>query len=178
MLALDSSLSYGFCECYRCLFAHLDQCYAHQTSHLGVLVVDEALDQWFDGRRVLGFSQPPNGATANVLAVAGKRFDKRRHRIWSANPAQFERNERTTPVHRRSEHICKERNAAFVPEFAQKLGRVLALWIPFLLVAIPTAYLWYRDRRRLPSGHCRKCGYNLTGNVSGVCPECGCATKA
>lgn len=20
---------------------------------------------------------------------------------------------------------------------------------------------------------CRKCGYNLTGNVSGVCPECG-----
>ncbi len=22
-------------------------------------------------------------------------------------------------------------------------------------------------------GHCRNCGYNLTGNVSGVCPECG-----
>jgi hypothetical protein len=20
---------------------------------------------------------------------------------------------------------------------------------------------------------CRKCGYNLTGNVSGICPECG-----
>lgn len=26
-------------------------------------------------------------------------------------------------------------------------------------------------RRREPS--CRACGYNLTGNVSGVCPECG-----
>lgn len=25
-------------------------------------------------------------------------------------------------------------------------------------------------------GHCRRCGYDLTGNVSGVCPECG--TKA
>lgn len=25
---------------------------------------------------------------------------------------------------------------------------------------------------------CRACGYNLTGNVSGVCPECGCATVA
>jgi hypothetical protein len=27
-------------------------------------------------------------------------------------------------------------------------------------------------RIRLP-GRCRKCGYNLSGNVSGVCPECG-----
>jgi len=24
-----------------------------------------------------------------------------------------------------------------------------------------------------PSGHCTKCGYDLTGNVSGRCPECG-----
>ena len=22
-------------------------------------------------------------------------------------------------------------------------------------------------------GHCRKCSYDLTGNVSGICPECG-----
>lgn len=22
-------------------------------------------------------------------------------------------------------------------------------------------------------GHCRRCGYDLTDNVSGVCPECG-----
>lgn len=24
-------------------------------------------------------------------------------------------------------------------------------------------------------GHCRSCGYNLTGNTSGICPECGSA---
>lgn len=24
-----------------------------------------------------------------------------------------------------------------------------------------------------PAGHCRSCGYNLSGNVSGICPECG-----
>jgi hypothetical protein len=45
--------------------------------------------------------------------------------------------------------------------------------MPFLIVALATAYLWWSDRRRIPPGHCRKCGYNLTGNVSGVCPECG-----
>ena len=28
-------------------------------------------------------------------------------------------------------------------------------------------------RRRYPEGHCQACGYDLTGNVSGICPECG-----
>ena len=28
-------------------------------------------------------------------------------------------------------------------------------------------------RGRHPPGHCQQCGYNLTGNVSGKCPECG-----
>ena len=50
----------------------------------------------------------------------------------------------------------------------------LPFWIPFMLVALPTAYLFWRDRdRRYPPGHCQKCGYDLQGNVSGVCPECG-----
>jgi hypothetical protein len=30
-----------------------------------------------------------------------------------------------------------------------------------------------RRRRRQRKGLCVRCGYNLTGNVSGVCPECG-----
>jgi hypothetical protein len=49
----------------------------------------------------------------------------------------------------------------------------LTCWIPLVVVAIPTALLWHRDRRAHPAGHCRTCGYNLTGNVSGRCPECG-----
>jgi hypothetical protein len=38
--------------------------------------------------------------------------------------------------------------------------------------------------RRLKSGEqvnhplCRKCGYSLTGNVSGVCPECGAEARS
>jgi rubrerythrin len=26
------------------------------------------------------------------------------------------------------------------------------------------------------SHHCHNCGYNLTANTTGVCPECGAAT--
>jgi len=32
--------------------------------------------------------------------------------------------------------------------------------------------LWY-GRKYHPSGFCLNCGYDLTGNVSGICPECG-----
>jgi hypothetical protein len=32
-----------------------------------------------------------------------------------------------------------------------------------------------RLNRRSEPGHCLHCGYDLTGNVSGICPECGVA---
>jgi hypothetical protein len=50
---------------------------------------------------------------------------------------------------------------------------LVPLWLPLAVLAIPTAILWWLDRRSRSPGHCRKCGYNLTGNVSGRCPECG-----
>ena len=47
-------------------------------------------------------------------------------------------------------------------------------WIAVMLAGVPTAVLWQFDRRKtIPPGHCRSCHYNLTGNVSGRCPECG-----
>jgi hypothetical protein len=46
------------------------------------------------------------------------------------------------------------------------------LHIPLLFVALPTGYLFWRDRR-YQSLSCQGCGYDLTGNVSGACPECG-----
>ena len=51
----------------------------------------------------------------------------------------------------------------------------IPLWFPFLLVAVPTAWSWRRSR--YPFGFCQACGYDLTGNVSGRCPECGRAIE-
>jgi hypothetical protein len=33
--------------------------------------------------------------------------------------------------------------------------------------------MWIRRNRPRLAGQCLSCGYDLTGNVSGVCPECG-----
>jgi len=50
----------------------------------------------------------------------------------------------------------------------------IPLWLPFLLIALPTGFLFWSDhRRRMRAGCCGKCGYDLTGNSSGTCPECG-----
>ncbi len=49
------------------------------------------------------------------------------------------------------------------------------IWMVLAGVAILTAILWCRDPRCIPPGYCRKCGYDLTSNMSGVCPECGTA---
>lgn len=48
----------------------------------------------------------------------------------------------------------------------------IPFWCPLLAFAFPTYILWRRDRR-YPEGHCQGCGYDLTGNESGVCSECG-----
>ena len=59
------------------------------------------------------------------------------------------------------------------PNVKQGLGLVFVpLWLPLLLIAAPTAYLWRADRRAKP-WQCPKCRYDLRGLDGGVCPECG-----
>lgn len=53
---------------------------------------------------------------------------------------------------------------------------ITPLWLPLAMIGVPTILAWRRDRP-FPPGHCQKCGYDLTGNLSGVCPECGIAAN-
>ena len=50
---------------------------------------------------------------------------------------------------------------------------VVSLWFLLVLSALPTAWLWHRDRGWKRPGCCLRCGYDLTGNTSGICSECG-----
>ncbi len=53
-------------------------------------------------------------------------------------------------------------------------------WLVLLLTAVLPVLLFISVVRRrsilsarMKNGSCLKCGYSLTGNVSGTCPECG-----
>ncbi|HEX4793630.1 MAG TPA: hypothetical protein VH370_07560 [Humisphaera sp.] len=46
-------------------------------------------------------------------------------------------------------------------------------WFVTMVAALPAAWLGYRALRRKNPAGCPACGYNLTGNISGICPECG-----
>lgn len=47
-----------------------------------------------------------------------------------------------------------------------------ATWPLVTSTLLPTLVLRRLRRERVPPGTCPSCGYNLTGNVSGRCPEC------
>ena len=72
--------------------------------------------------------------------------------------------------------------ASETSEFAFHLW-ALPLWLllliclayPFIRGALAVRAVWIHWRRR-PAGMCPSCGYDLTGNVSGACPECGRST--
>lgn len=53
-------------------------------------------------------------------------------------------------------------------------------WLLFGLCLIPgvLGIACNRGQIRIPPGHCKTCGYDLTGNVSGKCSECGAPVPA
>jgi len=63
-------------------------------------------------------------------------------------------------------HYADKQDSVFIVHLA---------WIAALGAVLPT--LWcirkYRALSARSPGACRRCSYDLTGNISGVCPECG-----
>jgi hypothetical protein len=59
--------------------------------------------------------------------------------------------------------------------------RFLVAGVPAYLVVAVIVYAllekWRTVATRSQRDLCIRCGYNLTGNVSGVCPECGTVIK-
>lgn len=56
-------------------------------------------------------------------------------------------------------------------------------WCPFVLALLYSGWRKPSAKDHLKnyaqdSGHCGQCGYDLTGNVSGICPECGWSIPA
>ena len=63
-------------------------------------------------------------------------------------------------------------------------GTLSVPFLPPLVVSAVLPALWLRrvarrrrECRRAGRGLCLSCGYDLTGNASGVCPECGAAAR-
>lgn len=54
----------------------------------------------------------------------------------------------------------------------------LPLWTIITPTTLLALYLWWIKRRRFGAGQCGRCGYDMTGNISGVCPECGVPYEA
>ena len=96
----------------------------------------------------------------------------------------------TTARFLRAEYTSREQEFAHFSEVAGLPERYIAypggrflrvplLYLFILFAVLPCIWTWRTVRawRRHPPGHCQSCGYNLTGNTSGVCPECGIDLK-
>lgn len=90
--------------------------------------------------------------------------------------------EDTTEWHFAGFGHLRQSTIPYTPEFEAKFGRLVTTTWTFplpllsaLLLLLPLNCTVKGRRYRLRSfrGHCPKCGYNLTGNTSGICPECG-----
>jgi len=115
----------------------------------------------------------------DLVMLAGTREPKPRHTSiswWRSN----------TVVSPSTKDVVTIAATPWNPIVSKGANVSLSLTIRFLWVfsTIGIVLLWaprivrWIVKYRLVRGCCVRCGYNLTGNVSGVCPECGCATKA
>lgn len=61
------------------------------------------------------------------------------------------------------------------PALRDSTGLAVLMGLVLAAAVVPTvrAWRWTTLDEREIEGRCLKCGYDLTGNVSGVCPECG-----
>ena len=124
---------------------------------LGLWLVSYTVVGWSNGRIIISLS----GGAIRCVAFPDNGVIPVRVRWWWSGFKGF--HTRLRPNY--------ERNSAGT------LGFVLPMWMPVVLFAmalwICRRSVYWRRRRRKKLGQCLNCCYDLTGNESGVCPECG-----
>ncbi len=112
---------------------------------------------WFVALQVPTPYGPALGATGGMwVTVLGQSYSG----IWvmeTASPSS----DGTWPSWRMWNHWNAGKRFLYVP-----------LYAVLLAFAVPTLLVW-RFVPKFPRGHCRRCGYNLTGLREARCPECG-----
>lgn len=114
-----------------------------------------------------------DGNTREIRVAGGKVFINWDHKVHGP----FEKGH---PI-RGVEFFCDAPGGpalAWRPSWVVYPSNGLQAAFPLCMILLPLAALILvaSCRRRVapPPGHCRKCGYDLTGNTSGRCPECAC----
>ena len=140
---------------------------------------------------------------AEVLAVGAYSYQTNRILLWWAGTDQYgpylevaSESGNAEIVHRRGtgiENTSRHSNSIGLaswtdgPVFRGLGGKCfgrhatirVSIWAIFVLLLVYPATAFVRDRKRfrrdlrLSAGLCTQCGYNLAGNQSGLCPECG-----
>lgn len=68
----------------------------------------------------------------------------------------------------------------FIRSFTPNFELFIPFWLGTVAFALlPSVWIVARIKRRWATDgtHCTTCGYDLTGNTTGVCPECGKSIK-
>ncbi len=78
--------------------------------------------------------------------------------------------------------VCRHSDRVWFPAlFVNDVMAVIPFWL-IIAVLLPPWWLMGRKVRRrkrwASRGRCLSCGYDLTGNESGACPECNAAVEA
>lgn len=61
----------------------------------------------------------------------------------------------------------------FIMYFKKNVASIPTFVVPIALAILPAAWAMSRPEQRRRRGLCVTCAYDLTGNTSGTCPECG-----
>ena len=70
----------------------------------------------------------------------------------------------------------KQTGGTYIPTY---YGALPHWFLTIIFAMLPATWLYkWRRRRKLGPNACPGCGYDLTGNESGVCPECGATAES